>query len=96
MATFLTTPSQLPPLADRIRSDLLKATSNTVRTAAVFGDPGAKATIALHIMPMKQPVRFQWFWFDVTADHGESSMHVQAEKATSANDLGKSDDRIVR
>ena len=78
------------------QSDLLKATSNTVRTAVVFGDPGAKATIALHIMPMKQPVRSQRFLFDVNANHGESSMHVQAEKARSANDLGKSDDRIVR
>ena len=46
-------------------------------------------------MPLKQPVRSQRFLFDVNANHGESSMHVQAEKARSANDLGKSDDRIV-
>ncbi|MEZ6097788.1 MAG: group II intron reverse transcriptase/maturase [Pirellulaceae bacterium] len=40
-------------------------------------------------------MRSQRFLFDVNANHGESSMHVQAEKARSANDLGKSDDRIV-
>src|SRR5690606_28900918 len=54
-----------------------------------------KATIALHIMPMKQPVRSQRFLFDVKTNHAEASMHEQAEEASSANDLGKSDDRIV-
>jgi group II intron reverse transcriptase/maturase len=46
-------------------------------------------------MPMKQPVRSQRFLFDVKTNHVESSMHEQAEKASNANDLGKSDDRIV-
>ena len=44
---------------------------------------------------MKQPVRSQRFLFDVKTNHAESSMHEQAEKASSANDPGKSDDRIV-
>ena len=35
------------------------------------------------------------FLFDVKPNHGETSMHAQAEKARSANDTGKSDDRIV-
>lgn len=61
----------------------------------MLGDPGSKATIALHMMSMKQPVRSQLFLFDVTPSHAATSMHVQAEKASSANDSGKSDDRIV-
>ena len=69
-------------------SDLLKATLSPATWRAVFGDPGSKATIALHIMPMKQPVRSQLFLFDVTPSHGGASMHVQAEKASSANDSG--------
>jgi hypothetical protein len=44
---------------------------------------------------MKQPVRSQLFLFDVKTNHGESSMHVQAEKARSADDSGKSDGGIV-
>ena len=62
---------------------------------AGFGDPGSKASIALHIMPMKQPVRSQRFLFDVNANHADTSMHEQAEKARSANDPGKSDGGIV-
>lgn len=77
------------------QSDLLKATSNAAFLRAVLGDPGSKATIALHIMPMKQPVRSQLFLFDVTTNYGESSMHAQAEKARSADDSGKSDGGIV-
>lgn len=46
-------------------------------------------------MPMKQPVRSQLFLFDVNANHDETGMHAQAEKARSADDTGKSDDRIV-
>ena len=76
-------------------SDLQKAISGPAFWRAVPGDPGSKATIALHIMPTKQPVRSQRFLFDVNANHAESSMHEQAEKASSANDPGKSDDRIV-
>ena len=76
-------------------SDLLKATSSPAFWRAVLGDPGSKTTIALHMMSMKQPVRSQLFLFDVTPSHAATSMHVQAEKASSANDSGKSDDRIV-
>jgi RNA-directed DNA polymerase len=76
-------------------SDLLKATPSAALWRAVFGDPGSKATIALHMMSMKQPVRSQLFLFDVTSNHGETSMHVQAEKARSADDSGKSDGGIV-
>ncbi len=76
-------------------SDLLKATPSTAFWRAVFGDPGSEATIALHIMPKKQPVRSQRFLFDVDANHAESSMHAQAEKARSVNDPGKSDGGIV-
>ena len=76
-------------------SDLLKATLSAALWRAAFGDPGSKATIALHTMSMKQPVRSQLFLFDVTPNHGETSMHVQAEKARSADDSGKSDGGIV-
>ena len=76
-------------------SDLLKAIPDSATWRVEFGDPGSKATIALHIMPMKQPVRSQRFLFDVKTNHAEASMHEQAEEASSANDLGKSDDRIV-
>ena len=75
------------------QSDLLKATPSAALWRAVFGDPGSKATIALHMMSMKQPVRSQLFLFDVTSNHGETSMHVQAEKARSADGTGKSDGR---
>jgi hypothetical protein len=44
---------------------------------------------------MKQPVRSQLFLFDVMSKHDETSMHVQAEKARSADDSGKSDGGIV-
>lgn len=77
------------------QSDLLKATLSSAYWRAEPGDPGSKATIALHIMPMKQPVRSQRFLFDVKPNHAETSMHEQAEKARSADDTGKSDDRIV-
>jgi RNA-directed DNA polymerase len=76
-------------------SDLLKATPSPAFWRAVLGDPGSWATIALHMMSMKQPVRSQLFLFDVTSNHGETSMHVQAEKARSADDSGKSDGGIV-
>ncbi|APZ91289.1 group II intron reverse transcriptase/maturase [Fuerstiella marisgermanici] len=76
-------------------SDLLKATLSFAFWRAKLGDPGSKATIALHMMPMKQPVRSQLFLFDVTSNHDETSMHVQAEKARSADDSGKSDGGIV-
>lgn len=77
------------------RSDLLKAIPSPAFWRAVLGDPGSKATIALHMMSMKQPVRSQLFLFDVKTNHGESSMHAQAEKARSADDSGKSDGGIV-
>jgi len=77
------------------RSDPLKAILIPANWRAEIGDPGSKATIALHIMPMKQPVRSQRFLFDVNTNHAEASMHIQAEKARSANDLGKSDGGIV-
>lgn len=76
-------------------SDLLKAIPSPAFWRAVFGDPGSKATIALHKMSMKQPVRSQRFLFDVNTDHAETSMHVQAEKARGANGPGKSDGGIV-
>ena len=37
-------------------SDLLKAIPSSAFWRAGLGDPGSKATIALHMMPMKQPV----------------------------------------
>lgn len=76
-------------------SDLLKAIPSSALWRVVLGDPGSQATIALHIMPMKQPVRSQLFLFDVKTNHGEASMHAQAEKARSADDSGKSDGGIV-
>ena len=62
---------------------------------ATIGDPGSKAHSRLHMMSIKQPVRSQQLLFDVETNHGESSMHVQAEEARSANGPGKSDGRIV-
>ena len=78
------------------RSDPLKAISDAALLwRAAFGDPGSEATIALHIMSMKQPVRSQKFLFDVNTDHVDTSMHVQAEEVRSANDPGKSERCII-
>ena len=57
--------------------------------------PGVEGPFALHIMSTRQPVRSQRFLFDVKTNHADSEYAVQAEKARSANDTGKSDDRIV-
>ena len=40
-------------------------------------------------------MRSQRFLFDVKSNHADTSMHVQAEKARSANAPGKSDGGIV-
>jgi hypothetical protein len=77
------------------RSDPLKATLDIAIWRAVSGDPGSEATIALHKMSMKQPVRSQMFLFDVNTNHVEASMHAQTEEVSSANDSGKSERRIV-
>ena len=77
------------------RSDPLKAISGTTFWRVVLGDPGSEATTALHMMSMKQPVRFQKFLFDVKTNHAETSRHEQAEEVRSAHDSGKSERRIV-
>jgi RNA-directed DNA polymerase len=78
------------------RSDPLKAISDAALLwRAAFGDPGSEATIAIHIMSMKQPVRSQKFLFDVNTDHVDTSMHVQAEEVRSTNDPGKSERCII-
>ena len=46
-------------------------------------------------MSSKQPVRSQLFLFDVNANHAAASMHPQSEEERLANDIGKSDSRIV-
>ena len=57
--------------------------------------PGVEGPFALHIMSARQPVRSQQLLIGVKTNHDETSMHVQAEEARSANGSGKSEGRIV-
>lgn len=57
--------------------------------------PGVERPFALHTMSSKQPERSQRFLPGMKSNHVDVSMHHQSEEERPANDLGKSDSRII-
>ena len=63
--------------------------------ASIIKRPGVERPFALYTMSSKQPVRSQLFLPGMKSNHDGASMHHQSEEERPANDLGKSDSRIV-